>query len=57
MLIIVLDYTCNIVIHIYIEYLFVNSNLSNYTFYNTQNTPLYIHWVTTKLVIFATNGI
>jgi hypothetical protein len=56
MLIIILEYTCNIIVHIHSKYIFVNLNIPNYIFLNTQNRPLYIHSVTTKLVTFATNG-
>jgi hypothetical protein len=55
MLIIILEYKCNIVIHIHSQYTFVNPNISNYI-PNTQNTPLDIHRAATKLVTFATNG-
>jgi len=45
MLIILLEYTCNIVVHIHSKYIFINFN-----------TPLYIRRVVTKLVTIATNG-
>jgi hypothetical protein len=56
MLIIILGYTSNMVVHINSKYKFINPNTSNYIPYNSQNTALYIHKVITKLVIFATNG-
>jgi hypothetical protein len=56
MLIIILEYTCNMVVHIHSQYKFVNCNTPNYIPYNSQNTPLYIHKVATKLVMFASNG-
>jgi hypothetical protein len=56
MLIIIFDYTCNMVVHIHSKYTFINLNTPNYIPYNSQNTPLYIHGVTTKLVTLATNG-
>ncbi len=56
MLIILVEYTCNMVVHIHSKYIFINSNTPNYIPYNSQNTPLYIHGVVTKLVTFATNG-
>jgi hypothetical protein len=48
MLIIILEYTCNMVIHIYSKYTFINFNTPNYIFYNSQNTPLCIHRVATN---------
>jgi len=45
MLIIILEYTCNMLVHIHSKYTFINPN-----------TPLYIHRVATKLLRFATNG-
>jgi hypothetical protein len=56
MLIIILEYTRNMVIHIYSKYTFTNLNTPNYIPYNSQNTPLYTHMVITKLVTFVTNG-
>jgi hypothetical protein len=56
MLIIILAYTCNMVIHIHSKYTFINYNTSNYNPENSQNIPLYIHKVAIKLVTFATNG-
>jgi hypothetical protein len=56
MLIIVFEYTCNMVVHIHSKYTFINPNTSNYIPWNSQNTCLYIHMVTTKLVTFSTNG-
>jgi len=56
MLIIILEYTSNMVVHINFKYTFINLNTLNYIPYNSQNTPLYTHKVTTKLVTFATNG-
>jgi hypothetical protein len=56
MLIIIFEYTSNMVVHINSKYTFINLNKPNYIPYNSQNTPLYIHKVTTKLVTFATNG-
>jgi hypothetical protein len=55
MLIIILEYICNILIHIRLKYTFVNLNIPNYI-PNTQNTPLDTHRAATKLVTFATNG-
>jgi hypothetical protein len=55
MLIIIFEYTCNMVVHIHSKYTFINPNTPNYIPY-TQNTLLYIYRVATKLVIFATNG-
>jgi len=57
MLIIILEYTCNMVVHIHSKYTFINPNTPNYIPYNSKNTPLYIHKVATKLVTFVTNGI
>jgi hypothetical protein len=54
MLIIILEYTCNMVVHIHSKYKFINPNTPNYIPYNSQNTPLYIHRVATKLVMFVT---
>jgi hypothetical protein len=51
MLIIIFEYTCNMVANIHSKYTFVNHNIFNYIFWNTQNTTLYIHKVT-----FAING-
>jgi hypothetical protein len=56
MLIKILEYTCNMVVHIHLEKTFINITTSNYIPYNSQNTPLYIHRFATKLVTFATNG-
>jgi hypothetical protein len=56
MLIILLEYTCNMVVHIHSKYTFINLSTPNYIFYNSQNAPLYAHRVTTKLVTFVTNG-
>ncbi len=56
LLIIILEYTFNMVVHINSKYRFINHTTPNYISYNSQNTPLYIHKVTTKLVTFATNG-
>jgi hypothetical protein len=56
MLIIILEYTCNTVVHIHSKYTFINPNTSNYIPENSQNITLYIHRVTTKLVTFTTNG-
>jgi len=56
MLIILLAYTCNMVVHIHSKYIFINLNTLNYIFYNSENTPLYTHMVATKLVTFGTNG-
>jgi hypothetical protein len=55
MLIIIVEYTYNMAIHIHWNHTFVNIIIPNYTPSNTQNTPLYIHRVATKLVTFATN--
>jgi hypothetical protein len=56
MLIILLEYTCNMVVHIHSKYAFISLNTPNYIPWNSQNTPLYTHKVATKLVTFATNG-
>jgi hypothetical protein len=56
MLIIIFEYTCNIIVRIHSKYTFVNPNIFNYIFKVTQNRPLYIHKVAIKLVTFATNG-
>jgi hypothetical protein len=56
MLIIILEYTSNMVVHINSKYTFMNPNTPNYIFYNSQITPLYIYKVTIKLVTFAING-
>jgi hypothetical protein len=45
MLIIIFEYTSNMVVCIHSKYTFINPN-----------TPLYTHRVATKLVTFATNG-
>ncbi len=55
MLVILLEYTCNMVVDIHSKYTFINLNTPNYIPQNSQNTPLYIHKVVTKLVTFATN--
>jgi hypothetical protein len=55
MLIIILEYTCNMVIHINSYYKFINHDTFNYIFLNSQNILLYTHRVVTKLVTFATN--
>jgi len=56
MLIIILEYTYNMVVHICSKYTFINPNTPNYIPLNSQNTPLYIHRVATKLVTFVING-
>jgi hypothetical protein len=56
MLIIILEFTSNIIIHIHSKYTFGNPDIFKYIFLNTQNRPLYIHRLATKLVTFATNG-
>jgi hypothetical protein len=56
MLIIILEYTSNMVVHINSKYTFINPNRPNYILYNSQNTLLYIHTIITKLVTFAING-
>jgi hypothetical protein len=56
MLIIILEYTCNMVVHIHSKYIFINLNTPNYILYNSQNTPLYTYRVATKLITFVTNG-
>jgi hypothetical protein len=48
MLIIVFEYTCNMVVHIHSKYTFINPNTPNYTPWNSQNTRLYIHMVATN---------
>jgi hypothetical protein len=55
MLIIILEYTCNMVVHIHSIYTFINLNTPNYIPQNSQNTPLYTRRVATKLVTFAIN--
>jgi len=55
MLVILLEYTCNMVVDIHSKYTFINLNTPNYIPQNSQNTPLYTHKVVTKLVTFATN--
>ncbi len=55
MLIIILEQTFNMVVHINSKYTFINFNTPNIP-QNSQNTPLYNHKVTNKLVTFATNG-
>jgi hypothetical protein len=57
MLIILLEYTWNMVVHIHSKYTFINISTPNYIPWNSQNTPLYIHRVATKLVTFVINGI
>jgi hypothetical protein len=54
MLIIILEYTSNMVVHINFKYTFINPNTPNYIPENSQNTLLYTHEVTTKLFTFAT---
>jgi len=56
MIIIILEYMCNMVIHTQSKYTFVNPNIPNYIFLNTQYTPLYTHRVLIKFMAFATNG-
>jgi hypothetical protein len=53
-----IKYLANILNKILIcsKYTFINLNTLNYIPYNSQNTLLYTHKVTTKLVTFATNG-
>ncbi len=53
MLVRILEYICNMAVHIHSKYTFVNPNTFKYTIYNTQNKLLYIHKVATKLVTFA----
>jgi len=55
MLIISLQYTCNMGVHIHSKNTFVNPNIPNYTPSNTQNTPLHTHRAMIKLVTFASN--
>jgi hypothetical protein len=55
-LIIILEYTSNMVVDINSKYMFINLNTLNYIFYNSLNTPLYIHRVAIKLVTLTTNG-
>jgi len=50
MLIIILEYMCNMVVHIHAKYTFINPNTPNYIPYNSQNISLYIHRVVIKLV-------
>jgi len=54
MLIIILEYTSNMIVHINFKYTFINLNTPNYILESSQNTPLYTHEVTTKLVTFVT---
>jgi len=56
MLIIILEYICNMVVHIHSKYTFITHNTPNYIPQESQDTPLYIHRVATRLVMFATNG-
>jgi hypothetical protein len=56
MLIIILEYAYNMVVHINSKYTFINPNTLNYIPWNSQNTLLYIHRVATKLVTFVTHG-
>ncbi len=56
MLIILLEYTCNMLVHIHSKYTFIDLNTPNYIPKNSQNTPLYTHRVVIKLVTFAING-
>jgi len=56
MLVMILEYTYSMVAHINSKYTFINPNTLNYIPSNSQNTPLYIHRVATKLVTFAING-
>jgi hypothetical protein len=56
MLIITLEYICNMVVDIHSLYTFVNLNVPNYIPWNTQNTPLYIYRPAIKLVTLPTNG-
>jgi hypothetical protein len=55
-LIIIFEYTSNMVVHIHSKYTFINFNAPNYIPLNSQNTFLYIHKVATKLVTFVANG-
>jgi hypothetical protein len=50
MLIIIFEYTYNMVVHIFTKYTFMNNNIPKYIPWNTQNTPFYIH----KVVIIGT---
>jgi hypothetical protein len=43
MLIKILEYTCNMVVHMYSKYVFINLHTSNYIPYNLENIPLYTH--------------
>jgi hypothetical protein len=56
MIITIFEYTCNMVVYIHSKYTFINLNAPNYIPYHSQNAPLYIHKVATKLVTFATKG-
>jgi len=56
MLIIILEYACNMVVHMHPKYTFINHNTPNYIPQNSQNTHLYIHKDAIKLVTFTTNG-
>jgi len=53
MLIIILEYTCNMVVHVYSKYTFVSLNITNYIFLNTH---VCTQRAMIKLVTFATNG-
>ncbi len=56
MLLIIIEYTDNMIVHTHSKYTFVNFNISNYIFQNTKVTPLYILKAMTKLVTFASDG-
>jgi hypothetical protein len=56
MLIIIFEYICIMVVDIHSKYTFVNVNIPKYILYNSQNTPLYIYKVASKLVTLPTNG-
>jgi hypothetical protein len=42
MIIIIFEYTSNMVVHIHPKYTFINPNTTNYIFFNSQNTHLYL---------------
>jgi len=56
MIIIIFEYTSNMVVRIHSKYIFINPKTPNYILLKSQNAPLYTYKVAIKLVIFATNG-
>jgi hypothetical protein len=55
MLIMILEYTFNMIAHIKSKYTLIYCNTPNHIVYNSKNTPLYTHEIITKLVTFTTN--